>query len=318
MRLDGIKAAKAALGGMFSSNAVGPLSNVAAVTGGIQVIFFLHSVLFLRRSEKYYDLSGAITNISGVAMAAAASGVKLWPLKEALAEINVPHAMLSMVIFWAGRLGFFLFSRIQRDGEDKRFRKLKTSIPSYAVAWFIQAIWCTIVPIHASIACLHYGNVLANTKDAGAERALGRWDPTAPELAALAGALVGLLFEAIADQQKKAFRDDPANKDHFIDTGLWATSRHPNYFGEIVYQTCAAALAWMYTADCKLYILGVPLRGMVWLSPLFTTFLLTRVSGIPLLEKMADKKWAKDEDYQRYKASTPVLIPWFPSKSKKA
>jgi len=108
------------------------------------------------------------------------------------------------------------------------------------------------------------------------------------------------MFEVVADTQKSRFNTDPANKGKFIQSGLWSRSRHPNYFGEIV--------LWIGIA-----IIAVPvLQGWQWIamiSPLFVTLLLTRVSGVPLLEKKAGKKWGGQVDYEEYKKNTPVLIP---------
>ncbi len=112
--------------------------------------------------------------------------------------------------------------------------------------------------------------------------------------------VAGFAVEATADLQKSRFRADPANRGRFISTGLWAWSRHPNYLGEIV--------LWIGVA-----LVAVPvLRGWQWVtlvSPLFVALLLTRVSGVPLLEKRADEKWGGQPDYEAYKARTPVLVP---------
>jgi steroid 5-alpha reductase family enzyme len=110
----------------------------------------------------------------------------------------------------------------------------------------------------------------------------------------------GFAIEATADAQKNRFRADPENKGKFIHTGLWARSRHPNYFGEIV--------IWIGVAVIALPIL----RGWQWvslISPVFVTLLITRISGVPMLEKRADEKWGGQEDYEAYKERTPVLIP---------
>lgn len=112
--------------------------------------------------------------------------------------------------------------------------------------------------------------------------------------------VAGFTIEALTDEQKRQFRAAPRNHGEFIDTGLWAYSRHPNYFGEI--------LLW-----CGVLLMSVTaLRGWQWIgviSPIFVTFLLTRVSGIPLLEKKAQKRWGNDPSYQQYKARTPILVP---------
>ena len=120
---------------------------------------------------------------------------------------------------------------------------------------------------------------------------------------AIVGALVwliGFVIEVVADAQKSRFNADPANKGKFIRTGLWSRSRHPNYFGEIV--------LWIGIA-----IIAIPvLQGWQWvamISPVFVTILLTRISGIPLLQKKAEAKWGGQADYEEYKKNTPVLIP---------
>jgi steroid 5-alpha reductase family enzyme len=111
--------------------------------------------------------------------------------------------------------------------------------------------------------------------------------------------LFGFGIEVMADAQKSAFRNNPDNRGRFISTGLWAWSRHPNYFGEIVLWT-------------GLFLVSVSqLQGLEWLvglSPVFVAGLLIAGSGIPLLEADADTRWGSDPDYQRYKATTPVLV----------
>ena len=92
------------------------------------------------------------------------------------------------------------------------------------------------------------------------------------------------------NQLKNLFRKDPANKEAFITSGLWSWSRHPNYFGEITLWTGIA-------------IMAIPvLSGWQWvclISPVFVTLLLTKVSGIPLLEKKAREKWGDDPERYR-------------------
>ena len=117
--------------------------------------------------------------------------------------------------------------------------------------------------------------------------------------------LIGISIEALADGQKSAFRSDPANKNRFIKTGLWSWSRHPNYFGEILLWFGVAIVAFPVLSGWQLLSL---------ISPFFVFLLLTRVSGIPLLEKRADEKWGGQADYEAYKKRTSVLVPFPPKK----
>jgi steroid 5-alpha reductase family enzyme len=112
--------------------------------------------------------------------------------------------------------------------------------------------------------------------------------------------VVGFTIEALADHQKTVFRSDPSNAGRFITTGLWARSRHPNYFGEVLLWT-------------GLWVTGFAhYTGGAWLtaaSPVLSYLLLTRVSGIPMVEARADAKWGDDPAYIAYRDQTPVLVP---------
>ena len=112
--------------------------------------------------------------------------------------------------------------------------------------------------------------------------------------------ICGFMIEVMADLQKTRFRAEKKNKDKFIQSGLWALSRHPNYFGEII--------LWL-----GIVVIALPaVRGWQYvslLSPLFVYLLIAKVSGIPILEAQADKKWGREKGYQLYKKRTPVLFP---------
>lgn len=114
--------------------------------------------------------------------------------------------------------------------------------------------------------------------------------------------LVGFSIEVIADYQKITWQKLVGNKNKFINTGLWTVSRHPNYFGEILLWIGIALSAFAGTSGLKSLI--------VFLSPISVAFLLVYISGVPLLEKKTNEEFGKDEAYQRYKKSTPVLIPF--------
>ena len=232
----------------------------------------------IAKTERFYDLTGSITYITVTTVALIASG-----------DLD-PRAVIAgvMVIVWALRLGTFLFRRIRRDGKDGRFDEIKVSPIRFLAAWTIQGLW-VLLTAAAALA------IITSTEraDLGWIAAIG-----------IAVWVAGFAIEVVADQQKSAFKKDPANEDQFISSGLWAWSRHPNYFGEITLWTGMA-------------ILAIPvLSGWQWvvlISPVFVTLLLTRISGLPMLERRADEKWGDDPEYQKYKESTPVLVPRPPS-----
>ena len=227
----------------------------------------------LAQTERYYDLVGGITYITVTVVAVLLSS-----------QLDV-RAMLvaAMVLIWSLRLATFLFRRISRDGKDSRFDTIKNRPLRFFMAWTIQGLWVLLTA--AAALAIITGGV---REPLGAIGSVG-----------LAVWSIGMLIEVIADRQKSQFRNNPDNKGKFINVGLWAWSRHPNYFGEIVLWTGMA-------------IVAVPvLQGWQWatlISPVFVTFLLTKVSGVPLLEEKADKRWGGQDDYEEYKRKTPVLM----------
>lgn len=244
----------------------------------VGLIFLIQWLVFIPayvlQTEKFFDLTGSLTYISVVTLAVFLS-----------AGVDARAILLAaLVVIWAGRLGSFLFTRVKKAGKDDRFDELKPSFIRFLNVWTVQALWVTFTMAAALVA------ITTTTR-----KPLDGF--------AIAGLLIwgfGFAFEVIADLQKSRFRANPDNKGKFIQTGLWSRSRHPNYFGEIV--------LWVGVAVIALPVL----QGWQWIaliSPVFVTLLLTRVSGIPLLEKKAEEKWGGQEDYESYKKRTPVLIP---------
>ena len=238
----------------------------------IQWLVFIPA--YFMQTEKFFDITGSITYIS-ITLAALFFS----------ADVDARSMLLAaLVVVWAVRLGTFLFSRIQKAGKDDRFDEIKPSFVRFLNVWTIQGLWVTFTAAAALVAITS-----THRKEL--------------DLFAVIGFLVWILgfgFEVVADSQKGRFNADPKNKGKFIQTGLWSRSRHPNYFGEIV--------LWLGVA-----IIALPvLQGWQWvamISPIFVTLLLTRVSGVPLLEKKSDAKWGGQKDYEEYKKNTPVLIP---------
>ncbi len=238
----------------------------------IQWLVFIPAFVF--QTEKYFDLTGSLSYITVTALALTVSP-----------NLDVRAMLLgALVIIWAVRLGSFLFGRIHKAGKDDRFDEIKPDTFRFFNAWTIQGLWITLTGATALVAITS-----------------SRRKPL--DAFAIAGAIVwviGFAIEVAADAQKSRFNADPANKGRFIQSGLWSRSRHPNYFGEIV--------LWIGIA-----IMTVPvLQGWQWvamLSPVFVTLLLTRVSGVPMLEAKAEKKWGGQPAYEAYKKDTPVLVP---------
>ena len=264
-----------AVAGSQGGARVGAIPVFALCVGLAFVIQWLAFVpAFLLQTERFYDLTGSLTFITVTVVA-----VALGPAPDARSCL-----LLAMVVIWAARLGGYLVRRVRRSGGDRRFDDIKPSPMRFLTTWTLQGLWVTLT-LGAALAA-----ITTNLR-AG----LGPLS-----FAGLAVWCLGLAFEAVADAQKSRFRADPRNRGAFIHTGLWARSRHPNYFGEIV--------LWVGVA-----LVAVPvLHGWQWvtlISPVFVFLLITRVSGVPLLEKSADERWGGQDDYEAYKARTRVLVP---------
>jgi steroid 5-alpha reductase family enzyme len=243
----------------------------------VQWIIFIHA--WLADTEAFFDLTGSLTYIVIVAAAALLAG------SSDLRALTIT----GFIIIWALRLGPFLFFRIRNAGEDKRFRSIKASFPTFFMTWTLQGAW---VYITASTAL---GSITSSNSVA-----IG-----SAYVAGTALWLFGFAIEVIADRQKTAFRSDPENASKFISSGLWAWSRHPNYFGEILLWVGIAVIAYPTLLGNQIFLM---------LSPLWVVFLLTAVSGVRMLEARGRKQWGEDPEYKAYMANTPMLVLWPPRK----
>ena len=238
----------------------------------IQFVIFLPSFLF--QTEKFYDLTGSLTYIS-------VTSIAYFSLDN---PTTIDTILYLYVIVWAGRLGIFLFRRINKDGKDERFDKAKKKFFWFLQYWMGQAAW-VVFSAGASI--------------------LAILSPVEAELEVLAfiGIFLwwsGFLIEVISDYQKRKFRETSDPKTEFISTGLWARSRHPNYFGEITLWVGMAVISLSSLSGIE-YVTAV-------VSPLFVYLLLRKAEGVPMLERIADERYGELSDYQEYKANTPVLM----------
>lgn len=236
----------------------------------INIAMFL--VAFRFQSDKLTDVSYAVTFITLAIFAYIRSGQELYHT-----------VLLIMIVLWGMRIGGFLLYRVIKNGKDARFDDMRNKFFLFGRFWVLQAITVWILMIPSLFAFDSYG--------------------TGSLLITFGFAIwfIGLAIESLADMQKYRFSQNPKNKGKWIEEGIWYYSRHPNYFGEI--------LVWVgvYLFVVSALPLNQALIGLI--SPIFIMTLLLFVSGIPLLEKSADKRWGSQKDYQRYKASTSVLVP---------
>lgn len=240
----------------------------------IQWVAFIPAYLF--QTEKFYDLTGSLTYLTVIWFVYLSS--------NQVGEVNFQNLIVTVLIsIWAIRLGSFLFSRIHKDGEDKRFRSIKASPSQFFMTWTLQGMWvsicsmCAITGISSSEGLVlnplfYLGFILF---------------------------LIGFSIEVIADHQKTVFRAIKENKDKFISTGLWSKSQHPNYFGEILLWSSIAIMSFSSLSGTQY---------LTMISPIFTYVLLVYISGVRMLDDMGNKKWGHLEEYKQYKQNTPVLF----------
>ena len=248
----------------------------------VLISFTIHLIIFIpsaiMKNEKFYDFTGMIAYLSIIIFAIQQKYIQIH-------SIDIYSLVLSILIsIWTLRLGIFLFYRVLKVGEDIRFKDVKNNALKFFVWFSISSLWVSLTTMAAM-------NVVTS-KNYNKDLTL-LWIGTIIWI-------IGFLFEIISDYQKIKFKNNALNKNKFIDSGLWSISRHPNYFGEIV--------LWI-----GIYIITLPstssLEYLGIISPLFVIVLLNKVSGINLLEASADKKWGSSKEYQKYKKTTPKLIP---------
>jgi steroid 5-alpha reductase family enzyme len=270
--LIGVGVAVAGSQGGATAGGVPVFALCVALAFVIQWVAFIPA--YLLQNEGFFDLTGSLTYVTVAIIA-----VLLGPTIDGRSVL-----LLALVVIWAARLGSYLFRRIRKAGKDARFDAIKPSFIRFLNTWTLQGLWVTLT-LAAALAAV----TTTVRKDLG--------------VFALVGTLVwvaGFAVEAAADVQKSRFRADPGNTGRFIRSGLWAWSRHPNYFGEIT--------LWIGVALIALPVLqGWQYATLI--SPLFVILLLTRVSGVPMLEKRADERWGGQDEYEAYKERTAVLIP---------
>ena len=237
----------------------------------IQWVSFIPAFIF--QTEKFYDLTGSITYLTAVFYTLYVTG------SNNLSDLII----VACVAVWAIRLGSFLFMRIHKAGEDRRFRTIKPNFTRFLMTWTLQGMWVSMCLLCVLTALSSYSGVIMNSIF----------------FVGLIVFILGLSIEIIADYQKTVFRRNIENKDKFITTGLWSLSRHPNYFGEILLWTGVAVMSISSLQG---------LQFITLISPIFVYILLVYISGVRILEDQAKKKWGHLDSFKEYLKNTPRLF----------
>ena len=258
------------------------LTSSETVVKAVVLAFIIQWVCFipayLLQTEKFYDLTGSLTYLALVLFAVFSSS----------SFDNTSLIVCGCIVVWAIRLGSFLFLRIKKDGEDKRFRSIKPNFTRFFMTWTLQGTWVTMC-----LLCV----TTALSSDGGVKEGVGFY-------LGLLIFVVGFTIEVVADNQKTKFRNKPENKNKFISSGLWAKSRHPNYFGELI--------LWIGVTIMSIESLqGIQYVALI--SPLFVYVLLMYISGVRMLETSGHKKWGHMPEYKEYLNNTPQFFITFKS-----
>ena len=244
------------------------------------LIFIIHILIFIPsyiyQTEHYYDLTGGITFISSVLFLLLSRYFYFNSID------NVSLVVSLLVSIWTIRLSSFLFLRVKKVGKDVRFTEIKKDFKRFLLAFMLSGLWVfmcllpTIVIMTSSV--LKEFNILI--------------------IFGIIVWIIGFVFEIVADMQKTEF--NKKNKGKFISSGLWSLSRHPNYFGEFALWTGLAIISISFLSGVMYVVL---------ISPIFIYLLLNKVSGVNLLEDIAEERWGSEKEYQDYKKNTPVFFP---------
>ena len=193
------------------------------------------------------------------------------------------YIVTGLVVIWGSRLSIHIGLRNIKKPEDSRYNIWRKSwgkwfyIRSYLQVFMLQGLLMLIVVSPVLLIATFGTNGVKPLLIIG----VIIW-------------LFGFIFESIGDRQLKVFIGNPINRGHIMMTGLWKYTRHPNYFGEIT-QWWAIAIIGLSFSYGWIGIIGAAT----------ITYLILKVSGVPLLEK----HYEDNPEYQSYKQKTSVIIP---------
>jgi len=221
-----------------------------------------------------------------------AKGVGASALLLAVLGSGAPAPRIALAVLgglWGSRLALHLWHRVRSEPEDGRYQHLRAHWNGHQgkIFGFFQFQAGLIV-----LFALPFVAVAHNPQPDDL-----RWI-----LAAIAVCLLSVGGEALADRHLARFRADPGNKGKTCRDGLWRYSRHPNYFFE-----------WLHWFTYVLLAVHSPLWWLAWSGPVVRYVVLRWVSGFPFTEAQALR--SRGEDYRDYQRTTPMLFPWFPSRS---
>ncbi|KAF9907406.1 hypothetical protein EC991_010966 [Linnemannia zychae] len=276
---------------------------------GIQVTGW--SISAFLQTEKFYDLAGSTSFIvcTLLSLYKPWEESSVWKDGKSGAILKSIHSRQLIAsgstVVWAAYLGSFLFSRAFKHG-DRRFDNIKRVPSRFLVYWLVQGIWValTALPVY-----------MTNSIPTSVHPDLGLQDYIGLGLWGF-----GFVFEIVANYQKQKWRKEVGRdyKRSFISSGLWSLSRHPNYFGECLlwfgsYLLSSSAFSAALASPAP--IMSHWMSRLAVFSPIFVTFLITRVSGIPLLERENDKRLKDVVAYWKYKKATSMFVPTWTRRS---
>lgn len=253
--------------------------------GVIATLILVHIAFIFAIKTKRNDLADVIWG-PGFVVAAVGAILGRW-LQTGEAHLG-PREYLVLIFLsvWAFRLFSHIGLRtLRKSHEDSRYKTMRDNwgslwvLKTYLYVFILQGVLLFIV----DLPILQTVSTAPRPIDAVVGLGILLW-------------MIGFTIEAISDRQLQQFIADPKNKGRIMDRGLWSWSRHPNYFGEVT-------LWWGFFLMCVS-------RDTWWLilSPLMMTFLILKVSGVPLLEKLMENR----PGFAEYKAKTSCFFPWPP------
>ena len=235
------------------------------------ICFFFAAIL---KTDKFFDLAGALTTI-GIVLYNYLGGSK-----------SFQHGVQTgFILAWAIRLGSYLFSRALIAG-DWRLEEAKRKPLLFFFYWTLQGLWIFLNLLPTLSMQDHAITPLLTRRE------LIGWG--------LSG--VGILLETVSDLQKFIFRMKNENDEKWLDTGLYSIIRYPNYLGEILH--------WLGMFISASSSFATNWEYLTVVSPLFVTLLLTRISGIPMLETRNYHRFRENPQYKAHIGNTYLLIPY--------